>query len=73
MTPFIVQYDQAEHIGEQRKEELMDAYNALKERFVSGISSPELLPEAGWINTPQTIKEETELLRYISRKVPHFT
>ena len=66
MTPFMVQYGQAEHIREQRKQELMDAYNALKERFVRGISSPELLPEAVWINTPpQTKKEETELLRYI--------
>ena len=40
----------------------MDAYNALKERFVRGISSPELLPDAVWINTPQNKKEETELL-----------
>ena len=68
MTTFMVQYGQAEHIREQRKQELMDAYNALKERFVRGISSPELLPEAVWINTPQTKKEETELLHYILTK-----
>ncbi len=43
----------------------MDAYNALKERSVRGLSSPERLPGAVWINTPQTQKEATELLRYI--------
>ena len=62
MTPFMVHYGQAERVREQRKQVLEIAYNAHPERFVRGISSPEPLPEAVWINPPNTKKEDTETL-----------
>jgi putative transposase len=62
MTPFMVHYGQVEHIREQRKQVLAAAYNAHPERFVRGISSPEPLPEAVWINPPKNEKEDTKPL-----------
>ncbi len=53
MTPAIVHYGQAPRVREQRKQVLTTAYNAHPERFVRGISAPEPLPEAVWINPPK--------------------
>jgi|TARA_B100000315_G_C14530471_1_gene565907 putative transposase len=62
MTPYMVHYGKAERVREQRKQVLETAYRVHPERFVRGISDPEPLPQAVWINPPNNKKEDTQTL-----------
>ena len=53
LTPASVHFGQAETIQEKRKEVLQQACREHPERFVRGIPSPPVLPEAVWINPPK--------------------
>ena len=61
-TPEAVHYGRAHEMQAQRKNVLRQAYMAHPERFVRKIPEPAPLPEAVWINPPQserTIKKLT--------------
>lgn len=55
MTPAMVHSGRGEQVLAQRKVVLSSAYLAHPERFVRGQPVPGVLPEAVWINPPQTI------------------
>lgn len=52
MTPEQVHYGRAGLVLERRAKVLAEAYNAHPERFVRGQPSPQVPPEAVWINPP---------------------
>lgn len=54
MTPAAVHFDQAQALLLQRRRVLHLAYAARPERFVKGLPEPPALPDAVWINPPQT-------------------
>ncbi len=54
LTPADVHYGRAQAMLEQRQRTLADAWAAHPERFVHGIPKPRPLPEAVWINPPET-------------------
>ncbi len=54
LTPADVHYGRAQARIEQRQHTLADAWAAHPERFVHGIPEPRPLPEAVWINPPET-------------------
>ena len=54
LTPADVHCGRAQAMLEQRQRTLADAWAAHPERFVHGIPEPRSLPEAVWINPPET-------------------
>jgi len=54
LTPADVHYGRAKAMIEQRQRTLADAWAAHPERFVHGIPEPRPLPDAVWINPPET-------------------
>jgi putative transposase len=54
LTPHDVHYDRAPAVLAQRQHTLEAAWAAHPERFVRGIPKPSPLPEAVWINPPET-------------------
>ena len=54
LTPADVHYGRAQAMLEQRQRTLADAWAAHPERFVRGIPEPRPLPDAVWINPPET-------------------
>jgi len=56
MTPAAVHYGQATALTAQRQVTLQAAYEAHPERFVKGLPQPPQLPEAVWINPPDSQK-----------------
>jgi len=61
LTPEVVHYGQAEAVLKARKEVLRAAYQKHPERFVRKEPSPQPLPEAVWINPPQTTTSDGKL------------
>jgi len=61
LTPEVVHYGQAEAVLRARKEVLHAAYQQHPERFVRKEPSPQPLPEAVWINPPQTTTSDGKL------------
>lgn len=53
MTPEMVHYGKAEMVTRQRQIVLASAFDKHPERFVRGMPTPPLLPEAAWINKPK--------------------
>ena len=53
LTPEAVHYGLAEEVIKSRKVVLDEAYRKHPERFVRGVPSPPVLPEAAWINPPE--------------------
>jgi len=62
LTPETVHYGQAEAIVKARQEVLLEAFAAYPERFVRGTPAPPELPEAAWINPPQTREHREQML-----------
>ena len=62
LTPADVHYGRAQAVIQQRQQVLLAAYQKNPERFVNGLPKPLQLPEAVWINPPQTMirPEETQ-------------
>lgn len=54
LTPAAVHTGRAESVRQQRQVILERAFQAHPERFVNGMPEPAKLPEAVWINPPQT-------------------
>jgi putative transposase len=54
LSPADAHYGRAQAMLEQRQRTLADAWAAHPERFVHGIPQPRPLPEAVWINPPET-------------------
>ena len=54
LTPADVHYGRAQAMLEQRRRTLAAAWATHPERFVHGIPEPRPLPEAVWINPPET-------------------
>ncbi len=54
LTPATVHFGQASVVQAQRQQVLQAAYQAHPERFVRGRPKPDDLPQAVWINPPQT-------------------
>ena len=54
LTPETVHYGRAQAVLEQRHCTLSDAWRRHPERFVGGQPKHEPLPEAVWINKPDT-------------------
>jgi putative transposase len=54
MTPATVQFGRAEQVRERRALVLEAAYASSPERFVRGLPKPPTLPNAVWINAPET-------------------
>ena len=52
LTPADVHYGRAEQMLERRRRTLESAWAAHPERFVRGTPTPEVLPQAVWINPP---------------------
>jgi putative transposase len=59
MTPATVHYGLAGQVNEKRQQVLQDAYAQHPERFVKGVPIPPQLPEAVWINPPQSNENGT--------------
>jgi putative transposase len=57
MTPATVHYGLAETVREERAQVLAAAYEAHPERFVKGLPKPPQLPQAVWINKPNTTED----------------
>lgn len=57
MTPFMVHYGLAENCNRSRQEVLRQAYEEHPERFVRGLPKVRDLPEAVWINPPESEKK----------------
>ena len=60
MTPAMVHYGQAPQVQSQRQQVLAAAFAAHPERFVRGLPTPPALPDAVWINKPDTQTGEQE-------------
>ena len=54
MTPAVVHYGQAIKVQAERQRVLEAAYAAHPERFVRGLPIAPTVPEAVWINKPET-------------------
>jgi putative transposase len=54
MTPAIVHAGLAEQLSIQRQKVLLAAYEKHPQRFVAGIPRPPQVPEAVWINPPDS-------------------
>ena len=63
MTPAVVHYGQAAKVQSERQQVLTNAFAAHPERFVRGIPTTPVLPEAVWINKPKTEALAQEMLR----------
>lgn len=61
LTPEMVHYGQAQAVLRARKEVLSVAYQRHPERFVRKEPSPQLLPEAVWINPPKMATSDGKL------------
>jgi len=61
LTPEMVHYGQAEAVLRARGEVLRAAYQKHPERFVRKEPLPQPLPEAAWINPPQTATSDGKL------------
>jgi putative transposase len=57
LTPHDVHYGLAEARRAEREATLQKAFAATPERFVRGVPTPPPLPQAVWINKPQTLEE----------------
>ena len=57
LTPADVHYGRAQAVIQQRQQVLQAAYQKYPERFVQGLSKPQPLPDAVWINPPKTLAE----------------
>jgi putative transposase len=53
MTPEMVHYGKAERVTSQRQIVLASAFDVHPERFVRGMPTPPVLPDAAWINKPK--------------------
>ncbi len=62
MTPFDVHYGLAGQRFTEREAVLRKAFEATPERFVRGVPTPPVLPQAVWINKPRTKGDATEEL-----------
>jgi putative transposase len=62
MTPAMVHYGQAFQVRQARQRVLEAAYAAHPERFVRGLPTAPTLPEAVWINKPETEELAPEIL-----------
>ena len=54
MTPAMVHFGLAPEIHRQRQQVLTQAYVVHPERFVKGLPQPPALPEAVWLNPPES-------------------
>jgi putative transposase len=54
LTPAVVHTGRAETVRQKRQTVLRQAYQVHPERFVNGLPQPAKLPEAVWINPPQS-------------------
>jgi putative transposase len=61
ITPADVHFDRAQHVLEQRAATLDNAYRAHPERF-NRPPAPKALPDAVWINPPQTPARDASLI-----------
>ena len=68
MTPAAVHFGQAQALLLQRQRVLHLAYAAHPERFVKGLPEPPSLPDAVWINPPQTGEKARSDTRTIDTK-----
>lgn len=57
LTPADVHYGRAQTVIQQRQQVLQAAYQKNPERFVRGLSKPQQLPDAVWINPPKLSAE----------------
>ena len=62
MSPATVHYGQATQVQQARQQILKAAYLAHPERFVRGLPTAPVLPEAVWINKPKTQDVAQEIL-----------
>ena len=62
LTPETVHYGQAENVLETRQNVLHKAWAAHPERFVRGAPRPPELPQAAWINPPETREKREQML-----------
>ena len=69
LTPEVVHYGLAQNVIEQRKKSLKVAYAKHPERFVQGQPHPPSLPDAVWINPPETNQEANENYTKLEDKV----
>lgn len=58
MTPEMVHYGRAEIVAERREKVLTEAFNAHPERFVKGMPTARMIPQAVWINPPVHVPSE---------------
>ena len=56
LTPGTLHYGLADRVIQQRQQTLTAAYQAHPERFVRKAPAPPTVPEAAWINPPETRK-----------------
>ena len=56
MTPYTVHYGKSDEVLAIRRKSLEAAYQKHPERFTHGSPKPAQLPEAVWINPPQSTK-----------------
>lgn len=68
MTPAAVHFGQAQALWLQRQRVLHLAYAAHPERFVKGLPEPPPLPDAVWVNPPQTNEKARSDTRTIDTK-----
>ena len=69
-TPYQVHYGLVEHIAQQRKIALMEAYHKNPERFVNGAPIVKLPPKEVWINKPN-IKEQQSTSLITNHQLSH--
>jgi putative transposase len=62
MTPHVVHYGLAQEAFKAREKVLLAAYEMHPERFVRKVPAPLALPQAAWINPPQSTMENENLL-----------
>lgn len=58
MTPEMVHYGRAGIVQEKRSKVLAEAFNAHPERFVKGMPTARMIPDAVWINPPVHVASE---------------
>jgi putative transposase len=63
MLPAMVHYGHTDQIQQARQRVLEGAFAAHPERFVRGVSTPPMVPDAVWINKPKNQDVEQEIPR----------
>jgi len=71
LTPQTVHHGQAKAIIETRQAVLLEAWTNHPERFVRGTPRPPELPEAAWINPPQTREQREQMLSKFGKGLSH--